>query len=299
MDVVICLVNYDFCIVKKTILYIRKYITDVSGTIYIITQKTNFVFFSRRYKETNNVVLIDEDTLVLGMTYSSVQESLKSHFKCFFSTGWYFQQFLKMGFAETTYAKDKYLIWDSDTIPLHEIKMLSPEGKPYFTAKTENHRPYFETMERLLGFGKQKDFSFIAEHMVVEVNIMRDLLKTIQDSKTIGNSWFEKIINSTSGTHPNSFSEFETYGSYCCLFYPECYETRTLKTLRQAGFLYGHGVTKKDLKTLQLIGLDIATFERYQRPLNYRKWVNIYEVWCVRIVEKCRRVFVKFSWFVL
>lgn len=78
-----------------------------------------------------------------------------------------------------------------------------------FTPKTEYHEPYFRTMQALIGYGKGTDYSFIAEHMLVSVPIMKELIRKIESSAIPGGSWFEKVINATPADEPNGFSEFE------------------------------------------------------------------------------------------
>lgn len=285
MDVIICMADRDFRIVKKTIRNLRNFVINGDDTVFIITKNKNTRFFSKQWIWNNKVVFIDENKLVEGLTFSSLQKVISSHFVYEEKAGWYLQQFLKMGFAESEYAKDYYLIWDSDTIPLHCIPIVSPIGKYYFAAKTEYHKPYFDTMERLLGFGKQVDYSFIAEHMVIDVKYMRELIEKIGDASIDGNYWFEKIINASSKTDVGTFSEFETYGSFCNKYYPGLFEIRQLRTLREAGMLFGRGVTKSELETLARMGFDTASFEHYDIPFNYRGWVNRFDRRLIQLIN--------------
>ena len=285
MDVVICLAARDFRIVKKTIRSLRRYVINNSDTIYLITKGSNRRFFSGRWLAKNNVILLDEDNFVSGLTYIDLQEIISKHFDYQVKAGWYLQQFLKMGFAVTEYAKERYLIWDADTIPLRKIPMITEEGKCYLAAKTEYHKPYFDTMERLLGFGKQVDFSFIAEHMVVEVKFMRELIERIRKTPMEGNSWFEKIINASSKTDVGTFSEFETYGSFCNKYHPGLFEIRQLRTLREAGMLFGHSVTQEELETLGRMGFDTASFESYDVPFNHRGWINRFDRRLIKLIN--------------
>lgn len=58
----------------------------------------------------DNAKLLDENKLVDGLDFASVRKGVKEHLGLNL-TGWYFQQFLKMAFALTEYAKDEYLVW--------------------------------------------------------------------------------------------------------------------------------------------------------------------------------------------
>ncbi|MEI3192244.1 MAG: DUF6492 family protein [Lachnospiraceae bacterium] len=55
-------------------------------------------------------------------------------------SGWYFQQFLKFGYAQVC-EDEYYIVWDSDTVPLHPISHFQ-DGKPVFTKKEEMEPPY-------------------------------------------------------------------------------------------------------------------------------------------------------------
>lgn len=170
-------------------------------------------------------------------------------------TGWYLQQFLK--FEYSTLCKDEYyLVWDADTIPTHKLPLFSPAGKPFFALKNEYHRPYFLTMERLVpGLKKNIAGSFIAEHMVMKAEIVRELMQRIEQNASESNEPFYKCILKSideKDLPESGFSEFETYGNYCKSFYPDTYEDRPWYSLRPANY-YFRKISKKDL---QWIGRD-------------------------------------------
>lgn len=265
MDVVICLSAKDHHIVKTNIKYIRKYLQNNDEYIYIISNVKNRIFFSDKWLEKRNVIFIDEDKMVDGLSMQAVRTTMQKHFSCQKYPGWYLQQFLKMGFALSKYAKQRYLIWDSDTIPLHQLSYFDNE-KYLLTAKDENHTPYFDTTERLLGFRRLADYSFIAEHMPIDVDVMKELLNAISCSKVEGRYWFEKILNATSGKDQQAFSEFETYGNYCLSHHHDIFVTRRLRTLREAGLLFGRSVRKSDIERLSMMNFDTASFEIRHKP---------------------------------
>ena len=276
----------DYKIVKKVVRLCRQYLQEQKERIFIITHRENNRFFSNSWRQKYHCVLIDEEAMIEDLSFTKCKELLSRHFQkgTNIYPGWYLQQFLKMGFALTNYAKEEYLIWDSDTIPLHTLK-FKENGKYLLTVKTENHQPYFDTLQRLLGFGKLYDCSFIAEHMPINVKVMRELIERIGKSDVEGNTWYEKIINATSGRDEQAFSEFETYGNYCMKYHPEIIETRPLITMRTAGLLYGRGVTKRQLKLLGKMEFDTASFELRHIPAFPRNIAN----WWERIVLRIYR----------
>lgn len=287
MDIVICLATKDYKIVKKVVRNCRTFLlSSEEDALYLITNEKNKCLFSTRWLSENGACIIDEDKLLKGLSFEKVREALKQHFnpKINIYAGWYFQQFLKMGFALSDYAKDEYLIWDSDTIPLH--KLCFRQSKKYlFTVKTEHHIPYFDTINQLLGFSKLYDRSFIAEHMPIATKVMRELIAEIEKSDVSGDVWWKKIVNATSGHDEQAFSEFETYGTYCVKYHPDIFNTRPLVTMRTAGMLFGRGVKRNQLALLSKMGFDTASFELRDIPKFPRNIPN----WWERIVLRLYR----------
>ena len=91
-------------------------------------------------------------------------------------SGWYIQQFLKMIYCKI--CQDKYyLIWDSDTIPVKEVKMFKYNGKPIFDVNMEYSEPYFSTMKNIFPeLGKIYNYSFISEHMIINAKLMENMI---------------------------------------------------------------------------------------------------------------------------
>lgn len=181
-------------------------------------------------------------------------------------TGWYYQQFLKMKYAEIC-RNDYYLVWDGDTIPCREFSMFRRiDNKPYFDLKKEYHREYFETMSKLLpGFGKCVEGSFISEHMLMRCDIMQKLIDEIQSNDSVrGKTFWEKILYAVgeAGIQSNSFSEFETYGTYVALNYPNEYQFREWHSFRYGGdFFEPDTISDEDYEWLGK-SFDAITFEK-------------------------------------
>ena len=144
------------------------------------------------------------------ISFDCVKKTLVNHGSPAKRTGWFLQQFIKLGFALSEYCDtDYYLSWDADTLPLRNIEFFTSDGKPIFTKKKEHNQAYFDTLSKILELGEYADFSYIAEHMMFNKNVMTEMLGDIEESPIYGDSWYEKIINATDSTNVNSFSEFE------------------------------------------------------------------------------------------
>jgi hypothetical protein len=180
------------------------------------------------------------------------------------SAGWYYQQFLKMKFSD--FCEDEYyLCWDADTIPLRHIDMFSPEGKPYLDVKTELQERYFITVQRLFGFGKVIEKSFVSEHMLFNKNYMTELIEEIERTSFEGDAFFEKILFAASSDNISlGFSEFETYGTWIGIRHPAAYSLRNWKSFRNTNFFVDiNDLTLEDIEWLSK-DFDAASFEKYQ-----------------------------------
>lgn len=170
-------------------------------------------------------------------------------------TGWYYQQFLKMQYAlscEDPY----YMVWDGDTIPCRKFNMFQEEsGIPYLDLKKEYHQEYFTTLSKILpGMHKCIEKSFISEHMLISCDMMKALIAEIEGNRDLpGKSFWEKIIRSIDAgeIQQNGFSEFETYGTYVCMKYPDAYRVRNWYSFRQGGeFFDPDTITDEDYEWL-------------------------------------------------
>lgn len=165
-------------------------------------------------------------------------------------TGWYYQQFLKMQYAAVC-DRDYYMVWDGDTIPCCEFTMFGDDGRPYLDIKNEYHKPYFVTMRRLLpDLQKCINKSFIAEHMLVDCALMRELTGDIEKNRLIqGETFWEKVIWSIdlADIQSNSFSEFETFGTFVALRHTNAYRLRHWHSLRYGGaFFHPETISERD-----------------------------------------------------
>lgn len=219
------------------------------------------------------VTVVDENRVVDGVTFQSVRNLLNQHGLPVRRTGWFLQQFLKLGFCKSALCDTEYyLTWDADTLPLRPLNFFTDDGSPVFTKKREHNQPYFDTLAKLLPLPNLADFSYIAEHMMFNKSILSEMLAEIERSEVNGCTWYEKIVNATNPAEINSFSEFETYGNYCLNHYPEKYKTQTLNTFRKAGYIAGRFISDRKLRYMSF-DLDIASFELGDYPCGIEKFI--------------------------
>ena len=170
-----------------------------------------------------------------------------------------------MAFARSQFARDYYLSWDADTLPLSTIDFFINDNI-LFNPKKEYHENYFRTINKLLGLEKVYADSFISESMMFKVDIVEELLDRIDQVGNGVEDWIERIISACDFLDGEpSFSEFETYGTYCCHKYPGLYISRYLNTFREAGMICGREISETQLFDMSF-DLDMASFEKRHSP---------------------------------
>ena len=266
LDVVIPCGQNDLSFVSKVIDCILLNVSNVNY-IYVVTKSNYVIRLRTELCNRDNIVVLDEDKLIDGVNFSFVKKLMNDN-HWYEGYGWIYQQMLKFAFALSPYAKEYYLSWDADTLPLNKLSFFK-DNKPIFTVKTEYHRLYFDTIEKLLGVGKIKPYSFIAEHMVFKTEFVKELISEIEHCEVNGSTWIEKCINACEFSQTEVFSEFELYGTFVSTFHPEFYCCRTLRTFRNGGIIRGRHINREMLDLLSF-DFDIVSFEyKAQAPFPY------------------------------
>lgn len=260
VDVVTAARSADLRILRLALAGLRRFVQ--MKRLYVITAAANFGRFQKVLGP--EVELLDEDSMTPGLTLRQLRSlALPGLPK---AAGWYLQQFDKLAFSFRQTDDDYYLIWDSDTVPLRPLEFFDAEGKMCFTISDEEHPPYLENFRKLIRQEPLREFSFIAQHMIVQKSIVREMLGRIESNFPGNDSWAGKIMRNLEGTHSNLFSEYETLGHYVKANYPERATYRRIPWLREAA-LETHGVpSATDLARLAE-KYYFATFESGQMPL--------------------------------
>lgn len=268
-NAVICVAFKDAIIVKKVMKYVNQNIGPQKT--YLILNKRLFWLYDQKFLKKERIELLDEEKIVPGMSCAAVQQICDEHFSQKEGGGWYYQQFLKMGFALTPYADEQYLIWDSDNIPTSKFDLFDEQGRIIFRYKNACHQPYFETMPKITGLGKVVDVSFIAEHMLIKTRYMRDLIELIGNCLAEGDVWWKKIIKASPADKNHTFSEFETYGTYVYVHYPNEIVLQKLHTFRRAGKLFGRAIKEKEIAlfdgVLEILSIEAGDFPPFPRNI--------------------------------
>jgi hypothetical protein len=244
--------------------------------IYMITAADNFERFQTLEGQGSPLVMVDEDKLIQGVDLGSLKEYFVRRGADPARTGWYFQQFLKMSICHLPTLADHFLIWDSDTIMLRPLSFFDPDGRPLVNPTSRFHRPYFDLIERLFGFTRLVDFSFISEHLMIRKEYMQQLIDEIQ-SRGSKVHWTFHILDLVKDADLSKagFSEFETYGNFVQRKYPGSYLIRRLRSLRSGAKRTGPVPGARDLYLFSR-KYAYVSFEVWTKPLRWKalswKW---------------------------
>lgn len=108
-DIIICLHKKNIKGFHLTIQQIKKFLNN--SRIKIIANKE---LKNEIEKIDSKLIFIDEDHLVKDLTLENIKRQLTELIGIDKRSGWYFQQFLKMGYSLSENCSEYYLICDSD-----------------------------------------------------------------------------------------------------------------------------------------------------------------------------------------
>jgi hypothetical protein len=230
--------------------------------IVVATGHENFGSFERVLGTA--VTLIDEDSLIPGMTLDQVRKLKIPFFPQ--AAGWYFQQLLKYAWSFQNSQVRHFLIWDADTVLLRPLSFFDEENRVLMTKATEYHALYFETFERLFGFPANYEFSFISQHQMIDKMKLQEMLASIHARHPSSLNWAWAILEALPSEGDNLFSEYETYGHWMKHFHPDSLQYRNLPWLRDGTQAAGFPPKEKELERLARDYFFVA-FEQRARPL--------------------------------
>lgn len=282
VDVIVPLLDADLPTFGKNISYIKKNLPCKRIVVIGCSSIENNI---KKY----DVTFLDEDKIFKDLTIENVRKIKKRISGTSRRAGWYFQQFLKMAYSEVC-QDDYYLIWDGDTIPVNSIQFFNEMGRPYlgYRQYVKLDECYTVTQLALLPnkeLKKTENKSFIAEHLLVDVSIMKSLINDITEKCEAGrNSFFENILYSIPQEQINlsGFSEFECYAAYVLNKYKGAYELRPWHNLRNGKVYLGNNANGNDYQWVSEC-FDAISFEDY----------DSYWIICPLIRKICKNI--KFS----
>ena len=244
VDVVAACLRRDLPLLSLAYGHLRRFVP--MKQLHVVTARRDFDHFKNVLG--GEVVLLDENEMIPSVTLPALKTIPLARFSQ--GPGWYFQQLLKYQFAFHNPDDDHFLIWDADTVPLRPLEFFDAQGRMLLTRAEEFHVPYFLTYEKILGRPAKREFSFIAQHMLVQKSVLRELLGEIEKHCPGDENWAWKIMRNLAGEGSNRFSDYETYGHYLKEKYPQRVVFRELPWLRGGATECGRNPSPADLQRL-------------------------------------------------
>lgn len=196
--------------------------------------------------------------------------------------GWYLQQMIKLTVLAELSANQTALIWDADTLPIHNLTFLAPTGQLRYFASRENHAPYFAAIDRLLGLNKIVPFSFIAQCFPIHGLWMQEFIRAIEEKHQ--QPWQRAILNAIDFNQASGFSEYETLGTFFSHRHPQQIDFAHARWLRRGNSRLG-GICRIESPLLRplVARYRFVAFERWD-PINRKPPWRILLGWPFKVL---------------
>ena len=182
--------------------------------------------------------------------------------------GWYLQQFIKLSAVNDCFPDEVVLIWDADTVPLRPLSFINEQGSLIYYKGDEYHRPYFETIMRLLHLSKKDNFSFIAQCFILKASWLHEFCQEIELGHQL--PWTLALLDSINFNEGNSFSEYETLGTFISHRHHSEIVYTDRKWLRLGNSTVGHlAFLTSNMIATKLKEYDYASFEKWDKAKPY------------------------------
>lgn len=179
---------------------VRRCVTNRVRNIYLVAPTTPAML---HFCDTAGVRHVDERT-VLGIAPSELNIITTSGDR----SGWLFQQLVKLSAAVGTC--EHYLCIDADHVLLRPHTFLAQGGRTVFYMSSEQHRPYYRNIARLVPGLHLAPLSYVDHKMLFS----RTRLRQLHDALGGPDQWVRTIVDAYDRTELSGFSEFELYGNF-------------------------------------------------------------------------------------
>jgi len=171
------------------------------------------------FKSALKMLDLDVQTKVIGeddFLEPSDRELIRSTFPNRY--GWVLQQFLAVAFVVSSELPGVLLV-NCDTVLTKRVHWLNSAGNQKLLASLEFHAPYYQVLEKVFGFSKSPEFTFVTHHMLFQPDLFRSILG-LEKGESVSVYLGRMIESADSGENSPLCAEFEPYGQGLLRFYP-------------------------------------------------------------------------------
>ncbi len=135
--------------------------------------------------------------------------------------GWYYTQFLRLYLFKVLGKKvlDNVLTIDADTFFIRKTEFF--KGKvPLYNVEIGHHQPYYDILEKILGFGKEHPkYSGTTHYMLFQRRYLNESLDLVK--KKNGKELWKAVMENIDKKTESGFSEYDYYFNYMLKYHPE------------------------------------------------------------------------------
>jgi hypothetical protein len=267
MDYLLPVAEKELDIAKIVISSLTKF--DKESRITVVTKSELLKeFFGDRIRA------IDEDKLIEGLSYETVKDIISRIINQSDRAGWYFQQFIKMGYSMV--ADSNYVVWDADTVMLNKIDFLDNEKQILYFNNTKEHLAYLSTINKLLpDIEPLKNISFVTEKMMIDRSLMMEIIQSIE--ARFGKPFYQSVLENIAipDIKGSGFSEFATYANYAFFHHPNDYKLLKSNHFRSGTVFFGELPTLDDLRPVSNYYNSIG-FEKWHKRIKINKRLSVF-----------------------
>ncbi len=209
LNIMIPVIEKDLQMLPYSLQGLRENLRHPLGKIFIVSPEKGIY---KTFCKENDCFYLPEDQIL-----EIKKKDIHYIWKGIDRSGWMLQQLIKLSVDQISDAPFTYVI-DADTI-LSSPQIIVSNNKAVLLHSDEHHQPYFDNIAKIFGFYPLSPLSFVSHQMVFSINHLIKMKNEIETKHS--KKWFEVILGYIDINEQSCFSEYETYGHWMLINYPE------------------------------------------------------------------------------
>jgi hypothetical protein len=237
LDVIVPAAEKDLQVLPYALDGLRANLRHPIGTIFVVAPPSAGIQDVCRHRHCR---FVDERSIVnvrstdINLVVDGIDRS-----------AWIYQQILKWS-VDALAECDHFLVVDADTVLIRR-QVFERNGRLILNYSDEYNQPYFDMYERLIEEAVVCPVSFTSHQMLYDRVILRDLKARMEAIH--GCRWDEAILRQLDRSQVSGFSDYDTYGQFAFMHYPEQIAIE---------YWFNLSLTRKNLSDVRFLGLKYA-----------------------------------------
>jgi hypothetical protein len=209
-DIVIVSHEIDFYKIKFVIEKIEKNLKNFEEIHLILSEREEYLDKEIIEKLTSKPIFYHKESEILKIDKNKIK----------YRPNWIYQMLLK--FFQNVTKNDNFLAMESDAVINKPLEFFNEDKTIFYLGNDQHHKPYFNFSEKLIGVGREYDYSFISDIIMYDKKILKEIL--IKSGCNDSNEFLSLIYNIIDSE--NYPAENELYGNYCYKYHRDDFEMR-------------------------------------------------------------------------